>query len=241
MNMTDKLILDERLGFAAELVPADSVLLDVGTDHGYLPVKLLLDGKIKRAGASDINIDPLQKAFNTGEKYGVSDRMAFYLSDGFHGVRDLTKYTAVSICGMGGELISRIISQSEYLRENRIPLIIQPMSSSEELSLYLADIGFDITDERIAFAAGKVYRVMRVCYDGVRRKLTFAEHILGRINIERGMGQKNFDLLLQKYILKYQRMIKGKLLGGVNCTDENDILSELYFIAEREGIKHEDP
>lgn len=240
MKLKDKLVLDERLGYAAELVPEGSVLLDVGTDHGYLPVKLLLDGKISRAGAADINVDPLQKALNTGEKFRVSDRMSFYLSDGLLGIRDLTEYTAVSICGMGGELISRIISDSDYIRENKILLILQPMSSAEELSQYLACNGFDITDERIAFAAGKVYRVILAVYDGTARELSAVEHILGRINIDRGASQKNFDLLLQKYVLKYQRMVKGKTLGEVDCHTEQAILDELYRIAKREGIDYED-
>lgn len=238
-DMTEKLILDERLGFAAELVPVGSVLLDVGTDHGYLPVRLLLDGKISHAGAADINVDPLQKALNTGEKYGVSDQMTFYLSDGLNSIRDLERYTAVSICGMGGELISRIIERADYLRENRIPLILQPMSSAEELSEYLADKGFAITDERIAFAAGKVYRVILAEYDGVVRSLTPVEHILGRINLDIGAEQKNFDLLIKKYILKYGRMIDGKRLGGVDCHAEQAILDELCRIAQSEGIDYE--
>ncbi len=237
--MTEKIVLDERLSAAAELVPQGAVLLDVGTDHGYLPAKLLTDGKVVRAGASDINDDPLSKAVRTAEKYGVSDRMSFYLSDGLAGVSDLHKYTAVSICGMGGELIARIISESAYLRDNRVPLVLQPMSSTEDLSEYLAKNGYAVTDERIAVAAGKVYRVMLAIYDGVKREFTTTEHILGRINIERGAGQKNFGLLLNKNILKYKRIIDGKAMGGIECPGDRAVLSELCSIATAEGIKIE--
>lgn len=237
--MIEKIVLDERLSAAAELVPQSAVLLDVGTDHGYLPAKLLLDGKIARAGASDVNEDPLSKAVKTAEKYGVSDKMSFYLSDGLASVPDLNEYTAVSICGMGGELIARIISDSEYLRERRVPLVLQPMSSAEDLSEYLAENGYAVTDERIAFAAGKVYRVMLAAYDGRRRELTPIEHLIGRINIDRGTTQKNFGLLLNKNILKYKRMIDGKAMGGIECPDERKLFAELCSIAAAEGIKIE--
>lgn len=238
--MYDKLVLDERLGAAAELVPEGTVLLDVGTDHGYLPVKLILDGKIEKAGASDINSAPLKKAVATAEKYGVCDKVSFYLADGFSGISDMNSYTAVSICGMGGELISRIISEADQLKTDRIPLILQPMSSVEELSLFLAQHGFNIADERIAYAAGKVYRVILAKYDGNVRVLSDVEHILGHINIVLGKRQKNFGLLLCKNIAKYQKMISGMTLGGVDCTNEKHILEELCLIADREEIKYED-
>ncbi len=51
--------LTERLSAVARLVRADSVLADVGCDHGFLPAYLLLNGKIKGAVASDIHEGPL--------------------------------------------------------------------------------------------------------------------------------------------------------------------------------------
>lgn len=236
----EKLVLDERLAAAAELVPAGSSLLDVGTDHGYLPAKLLLDDKIPFAGASDINADPLSKAVATAEKYGVSDKMKFYLSNGLDEVPDIENYTSISICGMGGELISDIISRSDYIRKNNIPLILQPMSSVEEMSRYLSSEGFAITDERISYAAGKVYRVILVSYIGEKYELSDTEHMLGRINIERGNTQKNFALLLRKNILKYKRIIDGKKKGSVDHGADVAILDELIKIAKQEGVEYED-
>ncbi|MBE6708034.1 MAG: SAM-dependent methyltransferase [Ruminococcaceae bacterium] len=237
--MTDKLTLDMRLATVAELVPSGAVFLDVGTDHGYLPARLLLDGKITEAGASDINADPLSKAVRTAEKYGVKDRMSFYLSDGLDLVPDLQRYNCISICGMGGELIARILSDSEYVRSDGVKLVLQPMSSAEELSVYLAENGFSITDERIAFAQGKLYRVIAAVYDGVRRTYTVLEHILGRINIEKGVSQPYFDMFLLKNILKYRRVCDGKRMGGIDAAAENEVLGELYRIAEKEGVEFE--
>ncbi len=228
-----------RLGFAAELVPERAILLDVGTDHGYLPARLLLDGKITAAGASDVNADPLAKAVSTAEKYGVSDLMSFYLSDGLADIPDIERYTCISICGMGGELIARILSDSEYVRTARVSLVLQPMSSAKELSEYLAAEGYSITDERIAFAQGKLYRVISAVYDGVKRILTSVEHILGKKNIEKGVSQPYFDKFLIKQISKYKRICDGKTVGGIDCTDDAAILAELCAIAEKEGVDHD--
>lgn len=238
--MRNRLFIDERLSAAAELVPSGAVLLDVGTDHGYLPVKLLLEEKIPFAGASDINSAPLSRAMETAEKYGVADKMCFCLADGLKSIPKLEEYTAVSICGMGGELIAKIISDCDLLRDKQIPLILQPMSSAEELSRFLASAGYEIRDERIAFAAGKLYRIMLVRYDGVVRDLSFADHIIGAKNIELGRKQRNFEKYLLLQLRKYCKICNGKLVGNITPTEERTIINELVSIAEREEIAVED-
>ena len=57
----NKLELSPRLAAIAALVPQGARLADVGTDHAYLPVRLLLDGGIASAVATDVNEGPLQR------------------------------------------------------------------------------------------------------------------------------------------------------------------------------------
>ena len=50
----------------AGLVPEGcGCLADIGTDHGYVPVSLLLEGRIRRAVAADIGAPPLEHARRT--------------------------------------------------------------------------------------------------------------------------------------------------------------------------------
>lgn len=50
--------ISKRLTMAASLICDGNVLADVGTDHGYVPIYLVEQGKIRRAIAMDINIGP---------------------------------------------------------------------------------------------------------------------------------------------------------------------------------------
>lgn len=57
-----ELELSPRLRALGAQVPQGAKLADVGTDHAYLPVSLLLDGRITQAVASDVNEGPFSGA-----------------------------------------------------------------------------------------------------------------------------------------------------------------------------------
>ena len=63
--------LDNRLKDIASLVDKCDSIADVGTDHGYLPIYLILNGKANIAYASDIAIGPLNKAIENIHKYNL--------------------------------------------------------------------------------------------------------------------------------------------------------------------------
>ena len=73
--MTQILKPTGRLSLCADMVREGSRLADIGTDHGYLPIALCLDGRIPSALACDINPLPLKSAEVNIEKYNLSDRI----------------------------------------------------------------------------------------------------------------------------------------------------------------------
>ena len=218
--------LDGRLSCAASFVRKDSVVCDVGTDHAYLPVNLIQRGIAKRAVACDINEGPLERARWSAAKFGVTEKIRFVLADGLDGVEpERDGVNDIVICGMGGELIARIVDASEYTRKPEVCLILQPMTCAPELRQYLWDNGFCITAERLCEAAGKIYTCMHVCYDGEQRAYTPAERILGRYHIENRAPL--FDEYAKTAIRRLHTQISGMKKGGLDTSKEEADLASV--------------
>lgn len=86
--------------------------------------------------------------------------MAFRLCDGLSGIRP-EETDAVVIAGMGGETIAQILEAAPWVRTQKVPLVLQPMSSLPELRQRLEEDGFRILEERLAREGDTLYVVMR--------------------------------------------------------------------------------
>ena len=157
--------IGERLSSVAKFVRRGATFADIGTDHAYLPVFLLKAGVIERAVCSDINKGPLENARRTAEQMGVSDRVELLLADGASLLLPYSP-TDVAICGMGGELIARIIEDAPFLKSSSVRLLLQPMTRQEALREYLNENGFSLVGEDYVTEAGKSYSVIAVEYSG---------------------------------------------------------------------------
>ena len=155
-----KLELSKRLAAVAALVPDGARLADVGTDHGYLPVSLILSGRITRAIATDIRRGPLEHAKRTAAECGVTDQLDFRLCDGLNAVSP-EECDTITIAGMGGETIAHILSQALWTR-NDIRLILQPQSTQDVLRRFLAHSGYRICSERVVREGERWYPVLEV-------------------------------------------------------------------------------
>ena len=74
--------LDGRLQAVAAFVPAGSRAADIGTDHAYLAMALLLERGAASVIASDKNAGPCQAARHTLQAAGIADRIAVRQGDG---------------------------------------------------------------------------------------------------------------------------------------------------------------
>ena len=227
--------LDPRLSLAASFVKG-KVAADIGTDHAYIPIYLITSGKCSYAIASDINEGPLMRAKANAISYGVDKKIYFGLTDGLQKLPlEEKEVTDIIICGMGGELIANIIDASDYTRNKNVNLILQPMSSLEELRLYLANNGFKIKNEGICTAQGKIYQCINCSYTGVSYSLSPAEMVMGKINIAKSTENPHFAALLSKLTEHTKHIIIGKQKGGSDFEKEKALLTELESIAKRIG------
>ena len=224
--------LDERLSLAASFVTEGGVAADIGTDHAYIPIHLILSGKCKTAIASDINEGPLKRAMENARAYGVYDSIFFGLTDGLDALPLEEKgVTDIVICGMGGELIARIIDCCDYVRTSGVNLILQPMSSIGELRYYLAEKGFETVNEGICRSQGKIYQCINCTYTGKPYAIDEAEALLGKINIRRGCESPLFEELLHSLISRTKYIIAGKEKGSGDTTEDKKLLSRLEEIS----------
>lgn len=191
MNEIKEMTLGPRLLCVAECVRNGGVLCDVGTDHAMLPIYLASQGKISRGYATDVNEGPIMTARRNVESIGLSHMIECIHTDGLCGTGELG-ITDISICGMGGELIARILSECDYIKNQGINLVLQPMSRVSELRKYLYDSGFDIVDEHYVLETGKFYNILVCRYVGMCIEYDEIELLLGK-NYE---AKKNDELFL---------------------------------------------
>ena len=157
--MIDKeLRLQPRLQCLADCVPQGTRLVDVGTDHGYLPVWLLQNGRIASAIASDINAEPLEHARRTAAEYSVT--LDLRLCPGLDAVAP-NEADTVAIAGMGGETIIAILQDAAWDWRGKT-LLLQPMTKAELLRRWLTEHGFRIASERLVLDKGTIYPVLTV-------------------------------------------------------------------------------
>ena len=126
-----RIALQPRLRLLAEMTPPGGRLADIGTDHGYLPVWLLQEGRIPSAIASDVGAEPLEHARRTAEEYETQG-LDFRLCDGLSGIEPEETDTVV-IAGMGGETIRDILRAAPWAADGHHTLLLQPMTKVELL------------------------------------------------------------------------------------------------------------
>lgn len=162
--------LSRRLLLIASLVPKGARVCDVGTDHGRLPIYLIEEKIAKRVIATDIRPLPLENAKKNVAASGVKG-IDLRLCDGLSAVKKSETDTVI-IAGMGGEVISDIISRAELLSKQPYPLLIlQPTTSPEFLRRYLCENGFEIKNETALEENGKLYSVITAYFTGETKEM----------------------------------------------------------------------
>lgn len=137
------------------------VAADIGCDHAQLAC-FLAENVSSSVIASDVRDGPLEAARKTVFESGVKN-VTIIKSDGLDKIDFADD---VIICGMGGELIARIISGCRFLSEDT-RFILQPMTKANYLRCWLCENGYEIIEEKAAYDAGFFYTVMLVRYTGV--------------------------------------------------------------------------
>ena len=206
--------LSPRLQAVAELVPYGTKLADVGTDHGQLPVWLVLKGIVPQAVASDLRSGPLSRGRALAERWAVSGRITFRLCDGLAAIEP-TEAEVITIAGMGGETIADILAAAPWTREEGHRYILQAMSGVEGLRRYLSDSGYTILRE-VLVAEGETLYVVLLAEPGKMAPLTEGEIWVGRQDRE-----MESPLRLRYLEQEHQKLIRAvEGLGHSQCPED---------------------
>lgn len=197
--------LTPRLAEAASYVRAGKCVVDIGTDHAYLPIWLIQSGRCPRAIATDLKEGPLARASNNAYRYRVQTKLSLRLCDGLQGVQP-EEADDIVIAGMGGELIAQILDRAPWVKHSSKNLILQAMSSAEDLRKYLRENGFAIKKETAVRDSGHVYTVINAGYTGVPEPERAGMDYVGKLDLEHSPEAR-------EYVQRQLRHLNNRLLG----------------------------
>lgn len=152
--------LSHRLEAVASFIPFGTNLLDVGSDHAYLPIAMASKGHINYAVAGEVVAGPYELALANVAKMGLQNQIKVRLASGLKAMTPGDEIETVTICGMGGRLIATILREDLETLSAVNRLILQPNNREDELRSFLNQHQYAIVDEAIVTEQGKDYEII---------------------------------------------------------------------------------
>ena len=162
----------KRIQMIASLITKDNTVIDIGTDHAYLPIYLITKLSFKKVIATDISKNVLMQAQVNINKYHLEDKIKIYCTDGLKDINE--KYDTIVIAGMGTNTIKNILSNGALCKE----IILQSNNELPNLRLFMQKIGYKIIKEEVVLEKGKYYVIIK--YHEGKEKLSYEDIYFGK-------------------------------------------------------------
>lgn len=210
----------QRIKTIIRFIEKNSIVADIGTNHGVVPIYLLEENISKKVIATDISQNSLDKLENKLSEKPSELNIITRCSDGLKDIKPFEVDTIV-ISGMGGFLIEEILSSSLEVAKSSSKLILQPNNSIDHLRGWLNRNGFIIQEENDLFEKEIYYSVLCVL-SGLEEPYNQTELKYGRSLID------NKSEVLREYLI---RQIKEKE-GILKQLERNDSIAVRERISE---------
>ncbi|WEV44451.1 class I SAM-dependent methyltransferase [Lactobacillus sp. ESL0684] len=205
-----------RLNTLAEMVDRSARIADIGTDHAYLPIKLVLEDKVDYAIASDIAQGPLKNAQDNITQAGLQTKITTRLGSGLSTITLQDRIDTVVIAGMGGKLITQILTDAWRNHYQFPTLILEPNIGEPGLREWLVQHSYQIVAEEILAEAGHTYELIKAKKVMQEVKLTPRQLLFGPLILQ----AKN-EVFYQKW--RSQLYYQQKLLVNLNKARNKDL------------------
>lgn len=151
--------INKRLQKVSEFIKGD-YLADIGSDHAYLPIYAITNKIVSKAIASEVIKGPYEASIQNVQYYQLDDAINVKLGDGLTVLDHNNKVDSITICGMGGPLIAKILAEGQNKLTNHPRLILQSNIQSYPIRLWLEQSGYTITNEEIMEEKKHIYEII---------------------------------------------------------------------------------
>lgn len=215
-----------RLNTLAKMVDPGSRVADIGTDHAYLPIELVKNGKIDYAIASDVAEGPLENAKNDIAAAGLTEQIETRLGSGLETVTHADQIDTVVIAGMGGKLMTDILDRAWSKDAQFKTLVLEPNIGEAGVRNWLMMHNYKIISEKLIAEAGHTYELIKASLTEEKHEMTEKEIFFGPFIVQ----EKN-PVFYQKWegqLVYYQRLLVN--LNKARKKDEDRINEVDYDI-----------
>jgi len=150
--------LSLRLQTILEMVP-ESIVADVGSDHGKLMIALFESGKITHGYAIENKKGPYNRLVKALESEMLLDNIVPMFSDGLDDLPEIVN--TVVIAGMGGNAIIDILKKHTEKLTHVKTLIIDAHSCLPKIRKEISELGYVIADEKMIKEDGIYYEIIK--------------------------------------------------------------------------------
>lgn len=210
-----------RLEEIIKLVEKNSIVADIGTDHGIVPYELVKSAKAKKVIASDISEKSLDKLREKLDYLDEPEKIVLNVSDGLDNLNEYQVDTII-ISGMGGNLIVDILNKNLDIAKSANYLILGANNSLALLRRFLHENSFEIIEEVDLFENDKYYQIIKAKV-GKQLFVNEYEYEFGKYLID------NKSEYLKKYI-NQQIENKNNILSNLSDKNSDSVKSAIENI-----------
>lgn len=202
-------------------------MVDIGTDHAYVPIKVINDGIAKKCIACDLREGPLKIANKNIEQNGMNEKIETRLGFGLD-VINKDETDCVVIAGMGGTLIKNILDRGMDKISPKSIIITQPNIYQQDVRKWFYENGFNIYKEKLVLEDKRIYNIICARFGETKKEVTEFDYYISDKILEDPLC----GVYMENMLTKYKRALHG--MSNMKNLDEISYNKYKYLVSNLE-------